>query len=650
MIEKMKFVSLTGPKGDIDRMVMRYLSRYDIHLENALTELSGVHGLTPYVQTNPYKGLLAKANEFAALTEKGAVQADPVALPLDEAIELIRTLGGELNALTEKRKELLLKDEELSGLLEQMIPFKDVDYDLQTILNFHYIARRFGRIPRDFIDEYRDYILKNTNTITVECSQDDDYFYGMYFAPRSEVYKVDAVFASLHFERFYLPKEYRGTAEQIYGEIAAQKAENDRQIAALDEEMKKTLGRDTPALLAAREKLELLSANFDVRKMAACTKNSSTSDTFYIICGWMAEEDVKKLREDIRDDKLVTLIEQENDEVGARTPTKLRNPKIFRPYEMYVKMYGLPNYHEIDPTILVAVTYSFIFGIMYGDVGQGLCLAVFGFLLYKFKHIDLAGIIALAGVSSTFFGFMFGSIFGFEDVIEARWLRPREAMVTLPGVGSINTVLVCAIVFGMFLVLVSMVLHIINYRRERNIEETFFSTNSLAGLIFYGTVVFLIIMVFSGHAVPAAGVFIALIVLSVLVMFFKEPLTKIVEKKKGPKIEGGIGMFFVQGFFEMFEVMLSFFSNTLSFVRIGAFAVSHAAMMSVVLMLAGAENGGSPNWVVIVLGNLFVMGIEGLIVGIQVLRLEFYELFSRYYKGDGKEFVPSLTKRKSEQG
>jgi V/A-type H+-transporting ATPase subunit I len=202
----------------------------------------------------------------------------------------------------------------------------------------------------------------------------------------------------------------------------------------------------------------------------------------------------------------------------------------------------------------------------------------------------------------------------------------------------------------MFLVLVSMVLHIINYRRERNIEETFFSTNSLAGLIFYGTVVFLIIMVFSGHAVPAAGVFIALIVLSVLVMFFKEPLTKIVEKKKGPKIEGGIGMFFVQGFFEMFEVMLSFFSNTLSFVRIGAFAVSHAAMMSVVLMLAGAENGGSPNWVVIVLGNLFVMGIEGLIVGIQVLRLEFYELFSRYYKGDGKEFVPSLTKRKSEQG
>ena len=99
-------------------------------------------------------------------------------------------------------------------------------------------------------------------------------------------------------------------------------------------------------------------------------------------------------------------------------------------------------------------------------------------------------------------------------------------------------------------------------------------------------------------------------------------------------------MFVVQTFFELFEVLLSYFSNTLSFVRIGAFAVSHAAMMEVVLMLAGAENGADPNWAVIVLGNLFVCGMEGLIVGIQVLRLEYYEMFSRFYHGTGHEFKP----------
>ena len=94
-------------------------------------------------------------------------------------------------------------------------------------------------------------------------------------------------------------------------------------------------------------------------------------------------------------------------------------------------------------------------------------------------------------------------------------------------------------------------------------------------------------------------------------------------------------MFVVQTIFELFEVLLSYFSNTISFVRVGAFAVSHAAMMEVVLMLAGAE-AGSPNWIVVILGNLFVCGMEGLIVGIQVLRLEYYEMFSRFYKGTGR--------------
>ena len=101
-------------------------------------------------------------------------------------------------------------------------------------------------------------------------------------------------------------------------------------------------------------------------------------------------------------------------------------------------------------------------------------------------------------------------------------------------------------------------------------------------------------------------------------------------------------MFVVQGFFELFEVLLSYFSNTISFVRVGAFAVSHAAMMEVVLMLAGYESGSasSVNWLVVVLGNVFVCGMEGLIVGIQVLRLEYYELFSRFYRGTGRAFKP----------
>ena len=96
-------------------------------------------------------------------------------------------------------------------------------------------------------------------------------------------------------------------------------------------------------------------------------------------------------------------------------------------------------------------------------------------------------------------------------------------------------------------------------------------------------------------------------------------------------------MFYVQSLFEMVEVLLSYFSNTISFLRIGAFAIVHVGMMMAVEMLAGS--GGAATVVVTVLGNILVMVLEGLVVGIQVLRLEYYEMFSRYFTGNGREFV-----------
>lgn len=259
--------------------------------------------------------------------------------------------------------------------------------------------------------------------------------------------------------------------------------------------------------------------------------------------------------------------------------------------------------------------------------------------MYRFKKMDLAAIVSCAGIFSTLFGFLFGSVFGFENVIDAVWMRPISHMTSLPLIGRLNTVFIIAIAFGMVLVMGTMVINIMNGLKIHDMESALFGTNGIAGLVFYLSVAVTILLFMTGHKLPAAIVLIVMFVLPLLVIAAKEPLTALLEKK--PKlIEGGIGMFLTQGFFELFEVLLSYFSNTLSFVRIGAFAVSHAAMMEVVLMLAGAENGASPNWIVIVLGNLFVCGMEGLIVGIQVLRLEYYEFFSRFYKGTGREFKP----------
>ena len=275
---------------------------------------------------------------------------------------------------------------------------------------------------------------------------------------------------------------------------------------------------------------------------------------------------------------------------------------------------------------------------MFGDVGQGLVLLILGSIIALKKKSRLAAIIARCGFFSTIFGLLFGSVFGFEDIINPLWLRPAKAMTSLPVIGNLNTVFVVTIALGMLIIILMMSLSILTKLRFKKSGEALFDTNGVAGLVFYTSAFITIILFMTGNALPASIVLFIMFVLPLILIFLKEPLSDLLEKKK-VHLEGGTGMFILQGFFELFEVLLSYFSNSLSFVRIGAFAVSHAAMMEVVLMLSGAESGNI-NWIAVVLGNIFVMGMEGLIVGIQVLRLEYYELFSRFYTGGGRPFKP----------
>ncbi len=646
MIVKMNLISLTGPVHDIDRVVGKYLSNYEIHLENALTELGDVHSLKPFRESNPYRDPLQKVSEYAELLEKAGAKADGKEADVKDICSLIQKIDQDMHGLKEEKEAAAQEKKDLEERLKRIEPFRSLPVNVKKLLNYKFVLFRFGKIPKDFYEKLKDYVYDNFDTVFYPCKTDDRYVWGVYFVPRNEAHKIDAVYSSMHFERVYIPSECEGTPEESYQKILQEIKHKETELADLDKKMQELLKEDGPKLLQAKQQLEMLSENFDVRKLAA--KVEHTNDEYYILCGWMAAKDVKKLQKEIRtDDDVVLVVENIDDEdKNIVPPTKLKNPKLFKPYEMYVEMYGLPNYREIDPTMFIALTYSFIFGAMYGDWGQGLCLLIGGFLLYHFKHIRLAGIISCAGLFSTIFGFLFGSFFGFEDEpFHAIWLLPKEDKMVLPGIGSINTVLVCAIVFGMFLILVSMILNIINSKRLGDKEAMLFGTNSIAGFVFYLGVTIAVFTAFGAGNLKIGTLFILIFfVIPLILMFFKEPITNKMNQKK-ELIEGGTGMFFVQGFFEMFETMLSFFSNTLSFVRIGAFAVSHAAMMQVVLMLAGVE-AGNPNWVVVVLGNLFVMGMEGLIVGIQVLRLEYYEMFSRFYHGDGREFKPFFQKNK----
>ena len=639
MIEKMQFVSITGPKTDIDRMVDKYLSRYEIQLENALSELRSVKDLRPITEVNPYRELCGEAASLAEPLKAGSPETGSLPeVSLDEAMDTVTRISSDLKAWDQEKTTLEQRVESLEESRARISPFTDLNYNLSTILHFKYIRFRFGRIPKEYFQKFTDYVYDTIDTVYYKCSEDEEYVWIVYFVPESISKKIDAIYASMHFERYLIPDEYEGTPLEA-GEALDQKiGDMKNRIADLENKRRECLEKNRDAILAAAARLERYDKNFNVRKMAASTTHKSS--TFYILCGWMTKDQAAAFREEIKNDPDVFLIvEEDHGNVISKPPTKLKNPGIFRPFELFIRMYGLPSYEELDPTILIGITYSFLFGFMFGDAGQGLCLLAGGFLLYRLKKMNLAAIISCCGFFSTIFGLLFGSVFGFEDVITPLWLRPADAMTTLPFIGKLNTVFVVSISIGMGIILLTMVLNIINSLREKDAEKLWFDTNGVAGLVFYGSLVLAVVLFMTGHVLPGSAVLAVMFGVPLLLMFFKEPLTAFLEKKARTAAPGGKAMFVIQGFFELFEVLLSYFSNTLSFVRVGAFAVSHAAMMEVVLMLAGAE-AGSPNWLVVVLGNLFVCGLEGLVVGIQVLRLEYYELFSRFYRGSGREFKP----------
>lgn len=642
MVEQMKFLSITGPKDDIDRVIENYIMKYDIQLENALVELKNVKGLQSFTETTPYKDSFATASELKKQYGDLDISTNEY-MDIKKAAVLVEQLAQEIKKQKQAIDKLDKKIEIAENKLTQIEQFVGLEYDVSSILHFNFIKYRFGRFTKDYYTKFMEYIHDDIDSIFCTSREVGDYVWGVYFVPVTLSDRIDSIYSSMHFERFFLSDDYEGTPQ-----VASDSLKDDIEKFTLARNRIKryisdVLEKNKADFIKAYSTLKRYIENFDIRKMAALTKHDSKNPhvLFYILCGWMSAKNADSLRSLIEKDKdTFCFVEEKHSNLFSIAPTKLNNFVLFKPFELFIEMYGLPSHNEIDPTPIVSVFYAFLFGFMFGDLGQGAVLCILGLIISKWKKSRLASIVSVCGISSMIFGCLFGSLFGFEDVIPALWLRPGEAMSDIPLVGSLNTVFIVAIGIGCAVILFSMVLNIINRVKSNEYGEALFDTNGVAGIVFYASAVSVVLLFLTKQIVLAFGILIIMFVIPLLLIFFKEPLTHLIEKK-AKIFPDEKGMFFVQGFFELFEVLLSYFSNTLSFVRVGAFAISHAAMMEVVLLLSGATGDSSSiNWIGIILGNIFVCTMEGLIVGIQVLRLEYYELFSRFYKGLGRAFMP----------
>ena len=369
------------------------------------------------------------------------------------------------------------------------------------------------------------------------------------------------------------------------------------------------------------------------KKSEELKSNMAQGDEYFYLSGWVPESEVNKFKSLENKYENTILTTKDDESVDQEPPTRLKNNKVFRPFEFLVNMYGAPNYDEIDPTPFFAITYLLLYGLMFGDLGQGLVFIAIGIWLSK-KNKVFGGLIKRIGLSASFFGLMYGSFFGREDIIPALLIKPFD---------NIMTVLIASVAFGVGLMVISYIIGIYNkVSKQHNIEEGIFGKEGLAGLMMMLSFIVIVLNIVKISPIPMP-VGVILLVASIVMMVFKQPIARKIEGNKR-LYDQGKGDYYVESSFSIIEALLSVFSNLVSFTRVGAFAINHVGLYMAFEVMAKLAGGGIIGFIILILGNVLIIGLEGMIVFIQGLRLEFYEMFSKYYEGNGRLFRPLSSK------
>lgn len=625
-IEKMKLATLVGPLQKFDTAVQTCLINHEFQPDNALSSLSDSMEIQPFETRNPYKESLSKA---AVLSEKLGINLayhdfDQSIFSTEKSSKYMDDLSSTILELEEKRKVLLLEVSDNEQIIEHLRHIQNIGEDISIFFTMQYTIPRFGRIPIEVYTDMEDAIMAKTDFFFFLTSLEADYAYSFYFTLPKLRDSVDTFFKSLHFEPIWISSKISGTPEEAIENMLHENLKLKHQADDILGCMRHLGETECENFLITYSYLRFMHDTYEFRNFAG-----HTSDSFFI-AGWVPDIVSEKLENETDNmDGLFYIPPDENDLATLSPPIKRKMNAISKIFSPFLEMYGLPSYNEIDPGLFLGLTYTLMFGMMFGDVGQGLILIIVGWLLFKFKGMWLGRIISFLGISAVLFGFVYGSVFGYENL--------------LPGFnvleeGNTTTALIVAVAVGIVLILMCMAMNIINGIRQKDIGKIFFSANGIAGnTMYFSTVVAAAVYLIFDINLFVLPYVLPLIILPLLIMFAKDPLTKLCKGDKNWKPES-FGMFFMEGFFEVFEALLSFVSNTVSFLRVGALTISHAGMMLTVFLLA---NEGS-NIFVMIIGNIIVIGLETFLSCIQVLRLEFYELFGRFYESGGKSFSPAI--------
>jgi V/A-type H+-transporting ATPase subunit I len=635
-VEKMSFVNIAGPIDLIDDFVINYAVPHEIQFEKAYKILDSVKGLIVFNEVNPYEPIMKKMEELRNnpyFTFEEVEVEDDKKLDIQRLEKSVDKYSGIVNELSQKKQQLLKLKNYKEQIRKQIIPIQDLEIRVDDLFHLKFMKFRFGKMPKDSFEKLQAYI-ETLEVIVFDVFEEEDEVFLIYFMPELIELKIDSLFASLYFTRIRISDDVVGYPKEALANISKEIDELDSQIKAVNNELENFYKEHNKKIVKLYLFADKLYQTFLARQYAA------RSNKAFYMTGWIADSHLKDFLKEIKPLKGVTcIVEEESSIKKAKPPTKLKNPKFFESFEMLVSMYGIPSYDEVDPTIFVAITYLLMFSIMFGDIGQGLVIALLGVFIYKKFKSKIGKLAIYLGIASMITGTIYGSIFADEEIM-------RETFGNIKFIDAMDSenmvyVLGGTIAFGVVIMIIASIINLMNAAKRKDYGRLLFDKNGVVGLVLYISLLYVGLSLLIGTSVdinlsltPA----IVLIALSLLGIFLSHPLQNFVRKKKRIFPEDKAG-YAIESTFELVEVLLAIFSNTISFMRLGAFAMNHVGFSLAVKILAEMV-GGSGSLLVYIFGNIFIIALEGMIVVIQCLRLEYYELFSRFFEGNGLEFKP----------
>ncbi|MHC4742987.1 MAG: V-type ATP synthase subunit I [Planctomycetota bacterium] len=578
-------------------------------------------------------GIIPSTPEEAHLNNRA-----PVAIGEEKA--RLDRINSERESIRERQRVIQQEVLKLEDIKRQVDLYGTGLSDATLPARHSFISMQIGRLPASNVKQFED-ALKAFPSLSVKLGQENDMSHHLMVTMKRDDSKINTILANVGWAKIELPGELRSVKKDVFNEISA-KLEN------LTGEQKKLEKKANDLVRKEGEHLREVQTNFE------------SSSRTVIFSGWLPANKKERLTQKIKEASQGRCYLEWNEPdsrhvIRDEVPVQFSNPKVLAPFQMLVSNFGVPRYGDIDPTPIVMPLYLSMFGLMFADLGQGLILAILGiigaFLLKKQEArkglYHLCWLLIWCGASSMVFGTLFGSFFGMT--FKPLWFDFHGIVsghsAHTSAINDVYDILSITIYFGITVIALGLLFNWINLIRSGKWAELLFDKGGVfGGWIYAGGIYIGYYMVSHRYKELPSGMTLFLLAgLPSLLLFIKGPYHYFAHRAAHGENKSNLFLAFMnmlmEWIVELLEIFAGYLSNTLSFMRVAGLGIAHVCLMISFFTLAEMTSGiGSV--IILILGNLLVIGLEGLTAGIQALRLSYYEFFTKFFHGTGKLYNP----------